>query len=42
MRAFLDTNVLLDYLLKREPFYDSALSVGAGRIIIYTSHTLLK
>lgn len=27
MRVFLDTNVLLDYLLKREPFYDSAKKV---------------
>ena len=27
MKVFLDTNILLDYLLKRQPFYDSAKKV---------------
>ena len=24
MKVFVDTNILLDYLLKRQPFYESA------------------
>ena len=27
MKVFLDTNILIDYLLKRHPFYDSAKKV---------------
>lgn len=27
MKVFLDTNILLDYLLKRQPFYESAKKV---------------
>lgn len=27
MKVFLDTNILIDYLLKRQPFYDSAKKV---------------
>ncbi len=27
MKVFLDTNILLDYLLKRQPFYDSTKKV---------------
>ncbi|MBO4439258.1 MAG: PIN domain-containing protein [Spirochaetaceae bacterium] len=27
MKVFLDTNILLDYLLKRQPFYDSVKKI---------------
>ncbi|MEO6882458.1 MAG: PIN domain-containing protein [Bacteroidia bacterium] len=41
MRVYLDTNVLLDFFLKREPFYESSKSIirmaDEMKIICYTS-----
>ena len=31
MKVFLDTNVLVDYLNKREPFFEDASSASASR-----------
>lgn len=33
MKAFVDTNILIDYICKREPFFNPAKSVFAACLI---------
>lgn len=41
MRVFLDTNILLDYLLKRDGFFDAALDIfkmaAKGKLVLLVS-----
>lgn len=45
MRALVDTNIILDFLLEREPFFQSAellfQAIGTGQIIGYVTATTL-
>ena len=45
MRVLVDTNILLDFLLQREPFFQNAdllfQAIGSGRIVGYVTATTL-
>lgn len=45
MRVLIDTNIILDYLLQREPFFQNAnllfQAINSGRIVAYVTATTL-
>ncbi|MBL1174199.1 PIN domain-containing protein [Pantanalinema sp. GBBB05] len=45
MRVLIDTNIILDYLLQREPFFQNAnllfQAINSGRVVAYLTATTL-